>query len=36
MASLLAAEMWIEIWSNLDFDTLQKKCTVVSRGKQMF
>ena len=36
MASSLAwtslpKEMWIEIWSNLDFDTLQKICTLVSK-----
>ena len=27
----LPKEMWIEIWSNLDFDTLQKICTLVSK-----
>ena len=36
MASSLAwtslpKEMWIEIWSNLDFHTLQKICTLVSK-----
>ena len=27
----LPKEMWIEIWSNLDFHTLQKICTLVSK-----
>ena len=31
MASSLVEEMWIEIWSKLDFDTLQKICTLVSK-----
>ena len=27
----LPIEVWIQIWSFLDFDTLQKKCTRVSK-----
>ena len=27
----LPIEVWIQIWSLLDFDTLQKKCTRVSK-----
>ena len=27
----LPIEVWVQIWSLLDFDTLQKKCTRVSK-----
>ena len=32
MADTLPKEMWIHIWSFIDFDTLQKICTVVCKS----
>ena len=32
MADTLPKEMWIHVWSFIDFDTLQKICTLVCKS----